>query len=49
MMMRLQRASNLRDLHDLLPDFAKAMVKRVGIDEATPIVGDLEQLMVRGG
>jgi hypothetical protein len=30
MMMRLQRANNLRDLHDLLPDFAKAMVKRVG-------------------
>ena len=49
MMMRLQRASNLRDLHDLLPDFAKAMVKRVGIDAATPIVGELEQLIVRGG
>jgi hypothetical protein len=49
MMMRLQRASNLRDLHDLLPDFAKAMVKRIGIDAATPIVGDLEQLIVRDG
>jgi hypothetical protein len=49
MMMRLQRASNLRDLHDLLPDFAKAMVKRVGIDAATPIVGQLEQLILRGG
>ncbi len=48
MMMRLQRASNLRDLHDLLPDFAKAMVKRVGIDAATPIVGELERLIVRG-
>ena len=47
MMMRLQRASNLRDLHDLLPDFAKAMVRRVGIDAATPIVGRLEQLIVR--
>jgi hypothetical protein len=46
MMMRLQRASNLRDLHDLLPDFAKAMVKRVGIDAATPIVGELERLIV---
>jgi hypothetical protein len=48
MMMRLQRASNLRDLRDLLPDFAKAMVKRVGMDAATPIVGELEQLIVRG-
>jgi hypothetical protein len=49
MMMRLQRAGNLRDLHDLLPDFAKAMVKRMGIDATTPIVGELEQLIVRGG
>ncbi len=30
MMMRLQRAANLRDLHDLLPDFAQALVKRLG-------------------
>ena len=30
MMMRLQRASNLRDLHDLLPDFAQALVKAHG-------------------
>ncbi|HXL85270.1 MAG TPA: hypothetical protein VN989_14295 [Casimicrobiaceae bacterium] len=49
MMMRLRRANNLRDLHDLLPDFAKAMVKRVGIDAATPIVGELERSIVRGG
>ena len=49
MMMRLQRAGNLRDLHDLLPDFAKALVKRLGIDAATPIVGELEQLIVRDG
>jgi hypothetical protein len=49
MMMRLQRANNLRDLHDLLPDFAKALVKRVGIDAATPIVSRLEQLIVRDG
>jgi hypothetical protein len=49
MIMRLQRANNLRDLHDLLPDFAKAMVKRVGIDAATPIVGELERSIVRGG
>jgi len=49
MMMRLQRASNLRDLHDLLPDFAKALVKRVGVDAATPVVGELEELIVRRG
>ncbi len=49
LMMRLQRASNLRDLHDLLPDFAKAMVKRKGIDATTPIVAELERLIVRGG
>ena len=48
MMMRLQRASNLRDLHDLLPDFARAMIKRMGIDAATPIVGELERLIVLG-
>ena len=49
MMMRLQRANDRRDLHDLLPDFATAMVKRVGIDAATPIVGDLKRAIVRGG
>jgi hypothetical protein len=48
MMMRLQRASNLRDLRDLLPDFAQAVVKRIGMDAATPIVSELEQLIVRG-
>ena len=46
MMKRLQRAENLRDLHDLLPDFAKALVKRVGINGATPIVSALERLIV---
>jgi hypothetical protein len=46
MMMRLQRAENLRDLHDLLPDFAKALVKRIGIEAATPIVSALERLIV---
>ena len=46
MMMRLQRAENLRDLHDLLPDFAKALVKRIGIEKATPIVSELERLIV---
>lgn len=43
MMMRLQRAANLRDLHDLLPDFAQALVKRVGMEVTTPIVADLER------
>jgi hypothetical protein len=48
MMMRLQRASNLRDLHDLLPDVAQALVKRLGMEAATPIVKALEQLIVHG-
>lgn len=49
MMMRLQRAENLRDLHDFLPDFAQALVKRVGMEAATPIVSELErQIAVRG-
>jgi hypothetical protein len=47
MMMRLQKAENLRDLHELLPDFAQAVVKRKGMDAATPIVSALEQLIVR--
>jgi hypothetical protein len=46
MMMRLQRAENLRDLHDLLPDFAQALVKRVGMEAATPLVSELERLIV---
>jgi hypothetical protein len=46
MMMRLQRAENLRDMHDLLPDVAKALVKRIGIERATPIVSELEKLIV---
>ena len=46
MILRLQRAENLRDLHDLLPDFAQALVKRIGMDPATPIVSDLEHLIV---
>jgi hypothetical protein len=47
MMMRLQRAENLRDLHDLLPDFAQALVKRIGMGPARPIVAELESLIVR--
>jgi hypothetical protein len=45
LVMRLERASNLRDLHDLLPDVAKALVKRVGMEAATPMVAELEQLI----
>ena len=50
MMMRLKRAENLRDLHDFLPDFAQALVNRIGMEAATPIVSELERLIVvRGG
>jgi hypothetical protein len=44
LMMRLQRTANVRDLHDLLPDFAKALVKRIGMEPATPIVSEIERL-----
>ena len=49
MMMRLQRAENLRDLRDLLLDFAQALVKRIGMEAAAPIIAELERLIVRGG
>jgi hypothetical protein len=49
MMMRLQRASNLRDLHDLLPDLAQALGKRLGTEAATPIVQELQQSIAQGG
>jgi hypothetical protein len=45
LVMRLQKAANIRDLHDLLPDFAKALVKRLGIEPAAPIVSSIERLM----
>ena len=45
LMMRLQKTANVRDLHDLLPDFAKSLVKRVGIEPATPIVSSIERLI----
>ena len=48
MMMRLQRASNLRDLHDLLPDLAQALVKRLGVGSATPLVQELQRLIAHG-
>ena len=43
--MRLQKTASIRDLHELLPDFAKALVKRVGIEPATPIVSSIERLI----
>jgi len=49
MMMRLQKAENLRDLRELLTEFAQALVKRKGIDFATPVVSGLEQMIVRKG
>jgi hypothetical protein len=48
LMLRLQKTGNLRDLHDLLPDFAAALVKRIGFDAATPIVDEMEQLTKSG-
>jgi hypothetical protein len=45
LMMRLQKTANVRDLHDLLPDFAKALVKRIGMGPATPIVNEIERLI----
>jgi hypothetical protein len=46
LMMRLQKTANVRDLHDLLPDFAKALVKRLGIEPATPVVSSIERLII---
>ena len=49
MMMRLQRAENLRDLRDFLPDFAKALAKRIGPANAGQIVSGIERLLTTGG
>ena len=42
---RLERATSLRELYDLLPDVARALVKRLGAGTAAPIVAELEQLL----
>jgi hypothetical protein len=47
LMMRLQKTENLRDLHEMLPDFAQSLVKRKGMALATPIVTALERMIVR--
>ena len=46
LMMRLQKAGNLRDLHELLHELAAALVKRVGVETATPIISEIETLVV---
>ena len=46
LMMRLQKAATLRDLHDLLRDVAAALVKRMGVEAATPIVSEIEHQIV---
>jgi hypothetical protein len=46
LMLRLQKTANVRDLHDLLPDVAKALVKRIGMGPATPIVDTIERLVL---
>ncbi len=45
-MMRLQKATNLRDLHDLLRELAMVLVKRIGIEGATPIVSEMERQII---
>ena len=42
---RLEQTANVLDLHALLPDFAKALVRRVGLEPATPIVSSIERLI----
>jgi hypothetical protein len=46
LMMRLQKAGNLRDLHELLRDLANALVKRIGVEAATPVISQIESLIV---
>lgn len=46
LMMRLQKAGDLRDLYELLRDIAAALVQRVGVETATPIISDIESLIV---
>ena len=46
LMMRLQKAADLHDLHDLLRDVAAVLVKRMGIDGATPIVSEIEHQII---
>jgi hypothetical protein len=47
MMMRLQKTANIRDLRDLLPDFAGSLLKRAGAEVATPIVAEVEAILLQ--
>ena len=47
MMMRLQKTANIRDLRDLLPDFAATLLKRAGPEIATPLVAEIEGILVQ--
>src|SRR5262249_16419230 len=46
LMLPLQPAHNLHHLLDFLPDFGQAVVKRIGIDAAAPIVAEFERLII---
>jgi len=45
LMMKLQKTANIRDLRDLIPDFAAALVKRAGAETATPILTQIDALL----
>jgi len=49
LMMRLQRAQNLRDLHDLLADVVQAVDKRAGARTAGALAGEVERLIAGVG
>ena len=48
MTMRVKRAQNLRDLKDLLPELAQALVRRLGATDAGPIVAGIERSITTG-
>jgi hypothetical protein len=48
LMMRLQKTANIRDLRDLLPDFAAALTTPAGDAAATPILAEIENLIDPG-
>ncbi|HJU21724.1 MAG TPA: hypothetical protein VJ891_04385 [Casimicrobiaceae bacterium] len=42
---RLSHAESAVDLHALMPEFTKALVRRVGIEPASPIVTAIDRLI----
>jgi hypothetical protein len=42
---RLAHTTGARDLHALVPDFARALVRQVGLEPATPIITSIERLI----